>query len=84
MKQYIVVPKRHMDHKEAMEWLGKPIEAEPYPVEEFDSKEEAENYASLAKLAGYEAIVQSPRDFYAEREARAQQKGKVIFKELDE
>ena len=84
MKAYIVVPKRHMDHVEAREWLNKPIEAEPYPVEEFDDKAEAENYAALARLAGYEAQVQDPRDFYQDRELRAQQRGKVILRDLDE
>jgi hypothetical protein len=84
MKQYIVVPKRTMDHKEAEEWLNKPREPEPYPAEEFDELEEAENYAALARLAGYSAVVQNPQEFYAHREQQKLSKGKVIVRELDE
>ena len=84
MKAYIVVPKRHMDHVEAREWLNKPIEAEPYPVEEFDDEAEAENYAALARLAGYEARVQNPQEFYAIREQQRLQQGRAVIRDLDE
>ena len=84
MKPFLVVPKRTMDYKEAEEFLNKPQEPEPYPVEDFATLAEAEEYASLCRLAGYTAVIQDPKEFYEERARQMMQQGVVVIRELDE